>query len=91
MNRDPKHLQDFDFRVDEQYFEDFLGLSDNAIMVDGGGFDGFTSSQFIQHYPKYGKIYYFEPSETSMIQSQKNLEGNANIEYHQKGLWNKTE
>ncbi len=87
LNRDIKFLKDFRFRINEQYFEDFVILPQKSTFVDGGGFDGATTSEFVQRYRDYNEVYYFEPTEFSMIASKNKLRGNNNINFFQNGLW----
>jgi FkbM family methyltransferase len=91
LNRDPSFLNGFTFRPEEQYFEKFISLPQESVFVDGGGYDGLTSILFTKNFPKYSNIYYFEPSEKSMLQSKVNLNDYRNITFFEKGLWNKTE
>lgn len=88
LNRDISFLRSFKFNLKGQYFEDFIKLSDDASFIDGGGFDGSSSLEFVKHYPNYKKIYYFEPSSKSMEHSKVNLSTESKVEYYQKGLWN---
>jgi len=91
LNRDPSFLNEFTYRPEEQYFENFISLPKESVFVDGGGFDGLTSILFTKNFPEYSNIYYFEPSEKSMLHSKANLKDYRNIIYFEKGLWNKTE
>ncbi len=57
-----EHMKGFENRESEQYFEPFLNTNkqiDN--FIDVGGFDGFTSQQFISNYPNFREINIFEP------------------------------
>jgi FkbM family methyltransferase len=87
LNRDICFLKSFKFNLKGQYFEEFIKLSDNVSFIDGGGFDGSSSLEFIKLHPNYKKIYYFEPSSKSMEQSKFNLSMECKVEYYQKGLW----
>ena len=81
-------------RFNVMYFEfKDLACTENAVFVDGGGYDGTTSIEFINHCPnkQYKKIYYFEPDPKSMENSKKNLTPYNNIEYIQKGLFSRTD
>lgn len=73
-----------------QYFEKFLGDKID-VFVDGGGFDGDTSSCFIKKYPTYSKIYFFEPDVISLQKAQVNLKQFKNIEYLPYGISDKEE
>lgn len=80
------------FKDDEknQYFEDFLDLKEvGETFVDVGGFDGYTSLEFIKRCPNYEKVYFFEPEPAIMELAKKNLAGNDRIEYCQYAASNK--
>lgn len=91
LNRDIRFMDTFKFKIREQYFEPFLKLPADAAFVDGGGYDAETTLEFIKHQPDYTKVYYFEPTVSSMNLSQKRLKAYPNIEYYQKGLWSTQE
>ena len=75
-----------------QYFEDFLGLSEQGeSFVDVGGFDGNTSLQFIKRCPHYNSIYFFEPGAEMMLVAKNRLSGNDNIVYAEVAASNKKE
>jgi FkbM family methyltransferase len=74
------YLRDFADKQDTQYFEDFLLLdSDRPVFVDIGGFDGFTTRQFIKRVPKYEQVYVFEPDVRNREVCLRNLAGFANV------------
>lgn len=91
LNRDIDYLNDFEFKIKSQYFENFINLNEDASFIDGGGFDGETTKLFTQFYPKYKHIYYFEPTEQSFINSIENLIGIERISFKKNGLWDKKE
>lgn len=72
-------------RLNDQYFEDFLALS-NEVFVDAGGFDGDTTEQFCNRVPNYRKVHFFEPSETNMSAARCRLKKRERIEFHPIGL-----
>ncbi|NOQ17302.1 MAG: FkbM family methyltransferase [Methyloprofundus sp.] len=75
-----------------QYFEDFLPLNINGeSFVDIGGFDGYTSEEFIRKYPGYKAVYFFEPEEKNMHISKQRLGNQKNIHLFQKGVSDKKE
>lgn len=76
--------------VDKQYFEPFLNLAKNPIFVDGGGFVGDTSLNFIKNYPNFNKIYLFEPEFKHFEKAKANLKG-FEVEFFQKGLGERDE
>jgi len=86
-NRDIRFLEDFKFRLHEQYFEPFVELSEQPAFVDGGGFDGATSKIFASLHPDHRDIYYFEPNTGSFEQSKQQLKGVPHVRLFKKGLW----
>jgi len=70
------------------YFENgIINLSKNEIFVDGGGYDGSTSLDFINRSQNsYEKIYVFEPCENLMQNSMQNLKNYKNIEFVKQGI-----
>ena len=72
------------------YFEPFLKLKEkNESFVDVGGFDGFTTSEFIKRCPLYDDIYFFEPEQKNLDLAKVKLEGFKNISFIKAGLSNK--
>jgi FkbM family methyltransferase len=62
VTNDIGHLTALDLRQKEQYFEDFLALQKSGeTFVDVGGFDGYTTRQFIARCPDYAEVHLFEP------------------------------
>lgn len=80
-------LNDFSCRIDEQYFEPFLALKPGEVFVDGGGYDGFTTLEFVKRCPKYGAVHFFEPSNGNITLAKNNLTSIRNIVYHNVGLF----
>lgn len=73
-------LEGFTERQREQYFEPFFKVSGGKpVFVDVGGFDGFTSEEFIRYAPDYHAVYMFEPEETNRATCQERLSGRKNI------------
>lgn len=91
LSRDINYLKEFKFRINEQYFEPFLKLSETPVFVDGGGFDGETSILFSKLYPSFKYIWYFEPNAESLENSRVKLMELGKIKLFNKGLWNKSE
>jgi len=86
---DINFLEGFTWREDFQYFESFLGLNIlGESFVDVGGFDGFTSKQFIAHCPGYKSINVFEPEPANFGKCIENLSAYRNIKIHNVGLSN---
>lgn len=88
---DTRYIRGFKLLHDEQYFEDFLNLPSNPVFVDAGGFTGDTSEKFIKLYPKFEKIFLFEPEESNIKKAKTNLATHKNIVFIQKGLGEKNE
>lgn len=80
-----KYLNEYSIRIKDQYFEDFMGYK-SEIFVDAGGFDGDTTEEFINRYPDYQKVYFFEPSKINLDAARRRLAGRSNIDYKQLGL-----
>lgn len=86
---DLAHLSGFTWREDVQYFEDFLRLQkEGETFVDVGGFNGFTSLEFIRRCPKYGAVHVFEPEPANFRICVNNLEGRRDVYCHNAGLSN---
>jgi len=90
MTADISYQNKFSVRFKDQYFEPFLGDLQDTIFVDCGGYDGDTSEEFIKRYPKYKKIYFFEPSKINMLKAQKRLNNLRNIEFIELGVSDKS-
>jgi FkbM family methyltransferase len=81
-------MSKFEYATDRQYFEPFLKLNTGEVFVDGGGFDGFTSQEFVVRCPDYSAIHFFEPSAAMLIAAKSKLSELTRIHYHQVGLYN---
>jgi FkbM family methyltransferase len=67
-------LNGFEDREKFQYFEPFLDLGHGAhVFVDVGGFDGFTSEEFIKKSPDYKAVYVFEPETGNRAKCEERL------------------
>lgn len=90
LSYDLDFLRGFSSNEDKQYFEDFLKLANEGeAFVDVGGFDGYTSQEFIRLCPHYNSIHLFEPEEINFNTARNKLKGNKGITFHQLGLSNK--
>lgn len=86
---DIHHLSGFTWREDLQYFENFLKLNgENETFIDVGGFDGFTSVEFIKKCPDYKSVHIFEPEPSNYQNCLKRLAPYQNIHIHNLGLSN---
>lgn len=87
---DIRHLEGFTAREEVQYFEDFLFLRPQGeAFCDIGGFDGFTSLEFIRHCPRYRSIDVFEPEPANFQACVSALDGRANVRIHRCGASNR--
>ncbi|VAW67151.1 hypothetical protein MNBD_GAMMA09-3017 [hydrothermal vent metagenome] len=85
-------MRDFKAIEDRQYFEEFLNLKKSGeTFVDIGGFDGYTSIEFINRCPDYNSVYFFEPDETNIAIAKNRLEKFKNIIFNPIGASNKKE
>lgn len=87
---DPEYMQDYRVRLQEQYFEDFMGFK-NEVFVDVGGFDGDTSEIFASRYADYERILFFEPSARNMSAARLRLAKVERIYYYSIGLSDRKE
>lgn len=82
-----EYMRDYEVRLKDQYFEDFMKYRDE-IFVDAGGYDGDTTEEFINRYPDYKKIYLFEPSQKNLSAAKQRLNGRRDIDFRSVGLSN---
>ncbi len=83
---DLNYMAGFEHAPDRQYFEDFLSLKPGEVFVDGGGFDGETSINFIKRCPDYKSIYFFEPDPKNVNIARNNLLRYQHINFHTLGM-----
>lgn len=84
------YMTKYEDAQERQYFEDFLGLSERGeIFVDVGGFDGYTTEEFIRRYPGYRSIHFFEPLGENMAIAKKRLVGKPSVKFHLAGVSNR--
>ena len=63
---DVQYLKGFQFKEDVQYFEDFLCLNRcGESFVDVGGYDGYTTQQFIHACEEFLEVNIIEPDEAN--------------------------
>lgn len=86
LTGDYQSMRSYSVRPQEQYFEPFLALSEGDVFVDAGGFDGDTTEQFCQRYPKYKQVYLFEPSEKNLANAHHRLKNFRDITFIAEGL-----
>ena len=81
------YMRNFCDREKDQYFEEFLKLKvEGEVFVDVGGYDGYTSLEFIRRYPDYRTIYFFEPDAQNMKVAHSHLGQYENVHMIQAGL-----
>jgi FkbM family methyltransferase len=92
VTNDISHLRDFSLRDKEQYFEEFLGLEPaGETFVDVGGFDAYTSLQFIKRCPQYREVHLFEPESKNYEVCRAALQDMPRVFCHNNGLSDKHE
>jgi FkbM family methyltransferase len=75
-----------------QYFEDFLALQkEGEVFFDVGGFDGYTSLEFIHRCPQYSGVHIFEPEPTNIEVTKTKLNNYKNIYFYPYGLSNRSQ
>lgn len=81
-------LANLNINDEQQYFPEFLHLSDDEVFVDIGAFDGDTILAFINKTQgKYTKIYAFEPDKNNIKKIEKNTSKFSNIKIIEKGCF----
>jgi FkbM family methyltransferase len=86
LNANLRAMRFFDYTADQQYFEPFVNFEPGEVFVDGGGFDGYTTEEFIKRCPQYGSVHFFEPTETTLIKAKAQLSKHRDIHFHPVGL-----
>lgn len=87
LEYDLAYLEGFVCKEDAQYFEDFLNLDVNdETFIDVGGYDGFTSLEFIKRARNYKAIHVFEPEPTNYQKCLNNLSAYSDIHVHNLAL-----
>lgn len=88
LTADLDYMNDYEVRLNDQYFEDFMGYI-NEVFVDAGGYDGDTTAEFIKRHPDYKKVYLFEPSKKNLSAAKRRLHGLRDIDFRLVGLSDK--
>jgi len=86
LSADIIYMQDYTFRPEEQYFEEFLKMPPDSVFVDAGGFDGDTTEGFCLRHSDYKKVFLFEPSDNNLQKAKARLENFHNINFIEKGV-----
>lgn len=83
LSCDLSFLSGFKDLQNKQYFEDFLQFHDEGeVFADIGGYDGYTTKEFISKCPNYQQILFFEPFADNMAIAKINLADYNNINYY---------
>jgi FkbM family methyltransferase len=71
------------------YFNpDYVTLTENEVFVDGGGFNGDTTIEFIKTvHNKYNAVYLFECDKSNFKNATDNLKNDKNINLFNAALW----
>lgn len=89
LSSDLSYMDGFTDAQYRQYFEDFLELKQTGeIFVDVGGFDGYTSLEFIKRCPQYAGVHIFEPEPSNMEIIKTKFGNYENIYFYSYGLSN---
>ncbi|GHU12760.1 hypothetical protein FACS189449_07030 [Alphaproteobacteria bacterium] len=84
----------YDIKSDDVliYFDEMVDCDNNTVFVDGGAYDGYSSTTFIKFSKgNYKKIYLFEPDSLNFAKAKANLAKHSDVEYWQAGLSNPNE
>lgn len=82
-----EHLDGFTWKEDVQYFEPFLSLKGiGETFIDVGGFDGYTSAEFMKRYPGYRAVHVFEPDPGNFEKCVSRVGLNRDVVCHPFGL-----
>lgn len=87
LNANLRAMRFFDYTADQQYFEPFVKFAPGEVFVDGGGFDGYTTEEFIKRCPHYAGVHFFEPTPSTLTAAKAKLAAHRNIEFHLVGLF----
>lgn len=85
LTANPEYMRDYQVRLKEQYFEDFMAYN-KEVFVDAGGYDGDTTEEFINRHPNYKSVYLFEPSHKNISAARQRLSGRRDIVFRSVGL-----
>jgi FkbM family methyltransferase len=85
LTADSNYMRNYEVRLKDQYFEDFLQIK-NEVFVDAGGYDGDTTLEFCKRYPDYKRILFFEPSPLNMSLAKRQTDNIRDIIYYHNGL-----
>lgn len=87
LDGDIELLRGFTQREHLQYFEDFLRLKpSDEVFFDVGGFDGFTTQEFIRRCPEYRFVHLFEPDPSNFSRCMQSVGHLDRVALHPFGL-----
>ncbi len=87
LNANLRAMRFFNCTADHQYFEPFVKLIPGEVFVDGGGFDDYTSEEFMTRCPQYQRVHFFEPTNSKLDAAKTRLAAHRDIEFHPLGLF----
>lgn len=86
------HLTGFENREKFQYFEEILNFdSKPKNFLDVGGFDGFTTSEFMRIYPEFGEVVVIEPEGENYEICKEKFRDNPKVQVLKTGVGSKRE
>lgn len=85
LSGNPACLGAYNYRPEDQYFEDFLALN-NEVFIDGGGCKGETTLLFAEKHPDYKRVDIFEPDERNISAARLSVSRLMNTRFHPIGL-----
>ena len=89
LSSDLNYMKGFTDLQHRQYFEEFLQLEPSGeVFVDVGGYDAYTTLEFINRCPNYLAVHVFEPESKNMTVIQGRLKECPNVHLHLCGLSN---
>lgn len=90
LSYDLSYMKGFEEAQHRQYFEDFLNLQKNdEVFADIGGFDGYTTREFIKHCPNFKQVLFFEPFDENMSTAKQKLKNEKRIMFFRSALSNR--
>lgn len=85
---DLRFMEDFELKIDRQYFESFVPLEDCEVFVDAGGYDGNTMYEFVQRRKNLKRGLIFEPDPWNYEIITDRFRDMPEIQCHNIGLYN---
>lgn len=91
VHNDFEVMKVFEVRLDSMYLEPFLDFqTETPVFVDAGAFDGKNSCQFMEKYPKFKRVFMFEPVSKAAQKLSTEFEFNTRIKVINAGLYDTT-